>query len=52
MIKILNAVPAEGEILDLDFRNLTYNREDGFVLHVGICLQWPPAPREHTKEGL
>lgn len=51
MIKILNAVPDEGEILDFDFRELTYSREDRcFILQVGICLQRPPEQRERTKE--
>lgn len=46
-MKILNVVPDEGELIDFDFRRLTFNPHDGLVLHIGICVQrpdkkWPP----------
>ena len=48
-MKILNAVPAEGELLDFDFRLLTFNPDDGIVMRIGVCVQRPDDDEKHNE---
>lgn len=40
-MKILNAVPEEGEVLDMDYRRLQFDAVEGLIMHIGICVQRP-----------